>query len=127
MPPSAEAEARGLLKAIAGETPPPRATLSEVMSLGRGVAYRVQSDELDAIRREIAHHFTGLLTAQDAGGWRPHVTIQNKVEPKEAKALLEAKRQTFVPRPLEVIGLALHRYLDGPWEDLGSWRFRGAN
>ena len=57
------------------------------MDLGGGVAFRVVSDELDAIRDDIADHFHGLLCAQDAAGWRPHVTIQNKVAPREARAL----------------------------------------
>ncbi|MBB3763583.1 2'-5' RNA ligase family protein [Sphingomicrobium lutaoense] len=126
LPPSSEAEAVGLLKRIAASEPPPEARISELYSLGRGVAYRVRSPALEAIREEIAEAFHGLLSAQDAGGWRPHVTIQNKVEPKEAKALLQAKQAPFEPRPLSITGLSLHRYLGGPWEEIGSWSFRGA-
>lgn len=96
------------------------------MNLGRGVAYRIVSDDLEAIRRSLANCFQGLLTAQDSQGWRPHVTVQNKVEPKEAKALLAELQARFAPRPLTVAGLALHRYLGGPWERLGRWSFRGA-
>ena len=29
------------------------------------------------------------------------------------------------PRPLGIAGLSTHRYLGGPWETLGSYRFRG--
>jgi hypothetical protein len=57
------------------------------MDLGGGVAFRIVSDDLDAIRAELADAFHGLLGAQDAGGWRPHITIQNKVRPKQARAL----------------------------------------
>ena len=56
------------------------------MDLGGGVAFRVVSPDLDRIREELADDFHGLLGAQDCGGWRPHVTIQNKVAPKEARA-----------------------------------------
>lgn len=126
LPPSSESEVVGILKRLTGEHAPPPAMLSELMSLGRGVAYRVRSEALDLIREEIAEAFHGLLSAQDAGGWRPHITIQNKVEPREAKALLAAKAAQFEPRPLSIKGLALHRYRGGPWEDVGDWSFRGA-
>lgn len=123
LPPSCEEEARRELKKHTSG-PPPRATVAGLMNLGRGVAYRVVSDELEAIRRDIAHHFQGLLTAQDGQGWRPHVTIMNKAEPKAAKALLEALSATFQPRPLRIAGLGLHRYLGGPWERLVVTNFR---
>ena len=95
------------------------------MDLGGGVAYRVVSPELDAIRAELAHDLRGLLSAQDSGGWRPHVTIQNKVAPKIAKGLIEQLERSFRPRPLAISGLGLHRYLGGPWEKLAIYPFRG--
>jgi hypothetical protein len=95
------------------------------MNLGGGVAYRVVSPQLDGIRSRLAHDFHGLLSAQDSGGWRPHVTIQNKVSAKEARALMIEIEQGFCPRPLEIRGLGLHRYVDGPWERLAIYAFRG--
>jgi hypothetical protein len=94
------------------------------MDLGGGVAFRIVSDELDAIRDEIAGHFHGMLSSQDAVGWRPHVTIQNKVPPKQSRALIVELERSFRPRPLGIAGLSLHRYLDGPWQTLASCRFR---
>ncbi len=123
LPPSAEEEARGELKRQAARAAP-RAELAGLMNLGRGVAYRIVSDELEEVRRAIADHFHGLLTAQDGQGWRPHVTIMNKAEPRDTRALLTELQASFQPRPLKVAGLALHRYLGGPWEKLGSWTFR---
>ena len=125
LPPSAEAEVRRELARHASQAAP-RGTVAGLMNLGRGVAYRVASDDLEAIRRSLADGFRGLLTAQDAQGWRPHVTVQNKVEPKAARALLGELTAEFSPRPLVVAGLGLHRYLGGPWERLGRWSFRGA-
>lgn len=123
LPPSLEAEVRGQLKAqCAG--PRPEATIAGLMNLGGGVAYQVVSPDLDTIRDSIADHFHGSLTAQDAGGWRAHVTIQNKVAASDARALLERLEQDFRPRPLTIHGLALHRYMGGPWEMLGRWAFR---
>lgn len=124
LPPSAEAEA-GRVLAHEAAAPPPRAAIAGVMNLGRGVAYRIVSDELEAVRRSIADRFRGLLTAQDSQGWRPHVTIMNKAEPAAARALMRELEANFRPRPLKIAGLELHRYLGGPWERLGRWSFRG--
>ncbi|MEO5808948.1 MAG: 2'-5' RNA ligase family protein, partial [Sphingomicrobium sp.] len=92
---------------------------------GQGVAFRVRSPALDDIRATIATHFHGALTAQDSAGWRGHVTIQNKVRPTEAKALLDQLLKEFRPRRLGLAALALHRYLGGPWQRLGRFAFRG--
>jgi hypothetical protein len=122
--PSAENEARGRLADLAAG-PAPAARVAGLMDLGGGVAFRVVSDDLDAIRNALAHDLHGLLTAQDSGGWRPHVTIQNKVEPRVARRLLHSLEGDFEPRPLRIAGLGLHRYLGGPWETLGVYKFRG--
>jgi hypothetical protein len=124
LPPSAEGEARRTLARLASN-PPPRARVEGLMDLGGGVALRIVSPELDAIRRDLAADFRGLLNLQDSGGWRSHVTIQNKVPPKEARALLARLGSEFRPRPLRIAGLGLHRYLGGPWEGLASYAFRG--
>ena len=125
LPPSAVEEARHQLAAQARNSPP-RATIAGLMDLGGGVAFRIVSEDLDSIRDELAEHFHGLLGAQDARGWRPHVTIQNKVKPSEARMLLERLEREFRPRQLEIAALSLHRYLGGPWETVARYPFRGA-
>jgi hypothetical protein len=124
LPPSAESEARSALARYSSEAAP-RASIEGLMNLGAGVAFRIVSPDLDRIRRDLANHFHGLLSAQDAGGWRPHVTVQNKVPPKEARALLAKLDRDFRSRPLNISGLGLHRYLGGPWERLATYSFRG--
>lgn len=124
IPPFAEAEARHRLAEIARDRPP-TAMITGLMNLGGGVAYRVASDDLDHIRSDLADAFHGLLTAQDSGGWRPHVTIQNKVAPKLARELLQELERRFEQRPLTIAGLGLHRYCGGPWEKLAIYPFRG--
>ena len=96
------------------------------MDLGGGVAFRILSTDLEHIRAELAQQLQGLLGAQDAGGWRPHVTIQNKVVPRVSKAVIKVLERDFAPRPLSIHGLGLHRYLDGPWERIAIYPFRGA-
>lgn len=124
LPPSAETEARTRLAEFA-KRGPPAATIEGLMDLGGGVAFRIVSPELDRIRAELADIFHGLLGAQDAGGWRPHVTIQNKVPPKIARALKESLEREFRLRTLAIRGLGLHRYLGGPWETIAAYPFRG--
>jgi hypothetical protein len=124
LPPSTEVEIRSRLSDIA-RGPVPKATIEGLMDLGGGVAFRVVSPPLDRVREELAGRLHGLLGPQDRGGWRPHVTIQNKVAPKLARALLVELQRNFAPRPLAIRGLGLHRYLDGPWEKLGDYPFRG--
>lgn len=124
LPPSAEREIRGRLAALATEAPP-RAALAGLMNLGGGVAFRIVSDDLDRMRATIARDLHGLLSAQDAAGWRPHVTIQNKVAPKISRGLLTELEAGFRPRALAISGLGLHRYLGGPWERLAVYPFRG--
>lgn len=124
LPPSLAPELRDRL-AAAARTAPPEATVTGLIDLGRGTALRVRSDGLAAIRADLAEAFRGLLTPQDAQGWRAHVTIQNKVVPAEAKALRVRLEQDFAPRPLRIAGLALWQYLGGPWAPAGRYSFHG--
>lgn len=124
IPPSAEQELRHILQGLA-TLPPPRAWIAGLMNLGGGVAFRIASDDLDAIRADIAERLHGLLTAQDSAGWSAHITIQNKVLPRDAKALMMAIGDRYDRRVLDLPALGLHRYLGGPWERLRTFPFRG--
>lgn len=123
LPPSVEAEVRSTVaRNVTGR--PPRASIEGLMDLGGGVAFRVVSTDLDLIREELAADLEGLLGPQDRGGWRPHVTIQNKVAPKAARALKDSLERSFAPRSLAIAGLGLFRYLGGPWERIAVYPFR---
>jgi hypothetical protein len=124
LPPSAEEEVRRSLSRAAAE-PAPDAEICSVMDLDTGVALRVESAGLTAIRDDLAAEFRGLLTAQDQGPWTPHVTIQNKVQPDVARALLQSMRADFEPRPIEITGLQIIRYVEGEWEAVARCGFRG--
>jgi len=108
LPPSAETEVRTRL-ADAAKGSRPSASINGLMDLGGGVAFRVSSPELDRIRDELADALYGMLGPQDRGGWRPHITIQNKVPPKTARALIGTLERDFRPRPLVIRGLGLRR------------------
>lgn len=125
LPPSAERELRGRLAGLARSTTP-RASIEGLMDLGGGVAFRIVSPDLDRMREELADELHGLLSAQDAGGWRPHITIQSKVSTKAARLLIASLERQFMVRPLSITGLGLYRYENGPWTRLAIYRFRGA-
>lgn len=122
LPPSLEAELATRL-ARAAAAPPPRAAIAGIMDLGEGTALRVESEALEAIRAALAEAFHGAMTPQDRI-WRPHVTIQNKVAPRAARALQRQLAASFEPRPLAIRALAAWRYLGGPWEPVRDWPFR---
>ncbi|HEY0594583.1 2'-5' RNA ligase family protein [Sphingopyxis sp.] len=125
LPPSCLDELDRLIRRIVADTPAPRARLREIYSLGGGVAFRIDSPDLLAIRERIADHFTGMLTLQDQGVPRLHITVQNKVAPSEARALLAELAAGFEPRALAIAGLAAHHYLGGPWQPAFARNFRG--
>ena len=123
LPPSLEPELRRRLSSLTRGRPLV-AEASGFMSLGRGVAVRIVSPQLAALRGALAEAFVGMLTPQDAAGWRPHVTVQNKVSPAEARALLALLSATFRPRRVEIVGLSAWWYRGGPWEPLARFAFR---
>lgn len=123
LPPSALDELKHRLNAATRGVRAPVARAAGLMSLGRGVAVKIESPGLTAIRRELCEAFAALLTPQDAGGWRPHVTIQNKVQPSVAKLLLAALSKDFQPREVEIAGIATWYYRGGPWEPISRHMF----
>ena len=101
----------------------PAARLAGLIDLGGGVAFRVESAALLAIRGRLAEGFAGMLTPQDAAGWRPHVTVQNKVSPAVARATRAELECGFSPRPLAITALASCYYRGGPWEAIARYAF----
>ena len=95
------------------------------MDLGEGTALRVESAELEDIRHDLALALQGLLMPQDQAAWSPHVTIQNKVEPREARRVQAELKARFNPRPLAIRALGTWLYRGGPWEPLKTYPFRG--
>ncbi len=125
LPPFVEEEARRLLAALAAELPPPPAQITGLMDLGTGTALAIESPAMQDVRAMIAAHFHGMLTQQDEGIPRFHITVQNKVVRADAKALQAALGPAVLPERFAFAGLALHRYVGGPWKAVGRWTFRG--
>ena len=96
------------------------------MNLGTGVAFRIVSDDLEAIRADLADHCHGLFerAGHTAGARTSPSRTRCSLRPP-AKLLAELEKD-FRPRPLGISALALHRYLGGPWEPIARYAFRGA-
>jgi 2'-5' RNA ligase len=101
-----------------------RLDVTGVRSLGRGVAYALASPELAALRRHLAKTWNDWLKPQDRQNHNPHVTVQNKVDPTQARALLEELRDRFTPFQVQAVGLELWWYRGGPWEKVRSFGFK---
>jgi hypothetical protein len=125
LPPNLGPELRQRL-GEATHAPRPHTEAAGLIDLGGGVAVRIVSPTLEAIRAELADAFRFLLTPQDKAGWRPHVTIQNKVLPSEARALRSRLEADFRARPVRIDGLAVWAYRDGLWAPVSRHMFRGA-
>ena len=125
--PSLEPELRQRLSAATRRVIAPRARIAGLISLGRGTAFRIDSPELEAIREDLADAFRATLIPQDAAPWRPHVTIQNKVPPAEARQLAGQLGTGFTPRPVVIAGLAAWHYRGGPWSPISRHMFDGAS
>ena len=94
-----------------------------VRSMGRGVLYELQAPEVMRLHRGLAEQFRPFLTPQDKQPLKPHVVVQNKVEPAEAKALLAVLQAGFAPWEVEAIGFDWWEYLGGPWRLLEQFAF----
>ena len=106
--------------------PPFHVRVAGLRSLGRGVAYSLESPELAGIRQALASRFAGVLTPQDRQPHRPHVTVQNKVDAVTARALLADLQRDFASYDVIATGLVLWRYLGPTWERLAVQAFSGA-
>ena len=114
-------EVRAALAEAAGSAAPFALDVSGLRKLGRGVALPLVSPDLVSIRARIAARFADVLTPQDRQGFRPHVTIQNKVDPKDAAALHDRLDAGFTPWTATAEALLLWRYRGGPWEAAGRY------
>ena len=97
--------------------------VSEVRSLGSGVAYQLVSQELQNLHRRLSSEWQAWLTPQDQQTLWPHVTVQNKVSQQEAQDVYQQLSATFQPFTATGTGLQLWEYQNGPWELLEVFLF----
>ncbi len=119
LPGEEEAQVLADLRAVAARAPYD-VRVAGVRSLGRGVALGLRSTDLDADRARLARRWERWLTPQDRSRFSAHVTVQNKVSPERARALLTELETGFVPYDVRAVGLQVWRYLGGPWKHVGT-------
>jgi 2'-5' RNA ligase len=117
-------EVKAMLRAVAMTRSAFDVEATEVKAMGQGVGLALRSPQLHALRDELAAEWAPWLTAQDRAGYRPHVTIQNKVDAAEARLTQQTVAASFRPFAIRALGVHLWRYLGGPWEDVQLFRFR---
>jgi 2'-5' RNA ligase len=106
-------------------TAPFAVRVAGLRSLGRGVAYALESPALTRLRGGLARAWAPWLSPQDRQGYRPHLTILNKADPASARALLEGMQAVFTAFDVAATGLLLWHYRGGPWDEAGRFAFLG--
>ncbi len=99
-------------------------TVTGLRFLGRGTAYALGMPGVVGLRQSLATVWQSSLTRQDSQPWHPHVTVQNKVAPDEARQVYDALLAEQMPPGGQAIGVELWSYLGGPWHHLGRQLFR---
>ena len=115
------------LEGISQRYRPMRLAVQEVRLLGRGVAYRLESPLLQQLHRQLQKQWQAHLTPQDQQKLWPHVTVQNKVSPDEAKRLHAQLSADFTPFDALGTGLHLWEYHGGPWQSRQEFAFGGGS
>jgi len=98
--------------------------VAKPVSIGRGVAFFLESEELLHFHKNLQHRWLDFLTPQDRQKLWPHITVQNKVTRPEAQSLLSTLKEDFMPFSIGATGLQLWEYLNGPWKFIDEFRFR---
>lgn len=93
-----------------------QAQVKGLRHLGAGVAFMIDSPDLEKVHATLKSAFSAWLGGQDLQKWRPHITVQNKVSKPTADALYQTLSRGLKPATVMVEGLDLWRYMDGPWE-----------
>ena len=112
-----------LLEQATAEQSPLPVQVSGLRSLGRGVAYTLESAALLTLRGRLAEAWEPWLTPQDRQRFKPHITVQNKVAPEGARETLILLQASFQSYAATALGLHLWHYRNGPWEHIRTFAF----
>src|SRR5579875_1065168 len=92
--------------------------VTEVVSIGAGVAFKLQNDALMKLHKNLQQQWQQWLSPQDKQTLWPHITIQNKVDRETAVHLQQELSLNFVPFQIKGLGLVAWEYLGGPWKKI---------
>ena len=111
------------LDKVSQQNEPPTLQVTQVKSIGRGVAFVLKNEPLMKIHRHLLNEWEAWLTPQDQQKLWPHITIQNKVTAEKAQQTLQQIAPSFEPFTAKGTGLSLWKYLGGPWEFVQTFPF----
>jgi mannose-1-phosphate guanylyltransferase len=108
------------LKQLSFETRPFSVTTGGPFRMRKGVGVNVDEgyQNLKAVHQQLRSQWLDFLSEQDAGGFRPHWTVMNKVDAEEeVDGAFQAVRQELSQRTKEgqAVGLELWKYDRGNW------------
>jgi 2'-5' RNA ligase len=95
--------------------------VTEVKSIGKGVAYKIECPALNQLHHTMQKEWQQWLQPQDKQKLWPHVTVQNKVTPQAAKETVIQLQSAFKPFTVIGTGFQLWSYQGGPWEFLEAF------
>lgn len=115
------------LQQIANETGAFPLKFTKWRFLGKGSAIAIESNELLSLRARLTKLWNADLTAQDKQKFQPHITVQNKVAPDEARKLYEKLSADWQPKSGMGKGLTLWHYVAPRWKLEQEFLFRPEN
>ena len=84
--------------------------------LGKGSAMTIESEKLLELRAQFAELWHEDLTPQDRQKFQPHITVQNKVAPEEARQTFENLSAAWQAKSGTAEGLTLWHYVAPRWK-----------
>ena len=101
------------VEAVSKQYPTLLLQVSNPLLTGHGVAYEVKCDELVQLHQNLQGQWKAFLIPQDQEKLRPHITIQDKATPAEAKELLQFLEANFGAFAVQGTGLQLWESRNG--------------
>jgi len=124
LPAEQESTLQQTLQELCSRTPMLSLTFERLRFLGKGVSAEVNCSELIQLRQQLAARWNHWLSRQDQQSYRPHVTLQNKVAPDQARLLCDQLTREWKPLQGKGEGLLLWYYKSGPWELANQFDFK---
>lgn len=111
--PASEPAITDVLKQVCIDTIIFEMEVSSIVSIGNGVAYKVESPELQALHKHLQNRWQQWLIPQDRQKLWPHITIQNKTDAHMANQLINNLKVDFKPFNIHALGFKLWEYQGG--------------
>ncbi len=112
-----------VVKTACSQQKPMPLQVSQVVSIGAGVAFKLECDALKKLHKNLQQQWQQWLTPQDKQALWPHITIQNKVDRQTALQTQQSLNINFEPFEIQGLGLSLWEYLGGPWKLIETFDF----